>query len=69
MRMTMDNNVLAGGLLGAFMLKHLYDENVKRDELNNQRIVNAVLSIKPIEDVVTPAEEIYEAPKSVWPFV
>lgn len=64
----MDNNILAGGLLGAFLIKNIIDENVKHSEQHNKQIIDAILSTK-IEPVVEKIEEVYETPKRVWPFV
>jgi len=63
----MDNNLLAGGIFGAFVLKHAYDESVRRDNEHHIELLRAIAEANKPEPTPVVVEP-YEAPKPVWPF-
>lgn len=63
----MDNNLLAGGLLGALILKQAYDESVRRDHEQHIELLRAIAEANKPEPTPVVVEP-YVPPKPVWPF-
>jgi len=65
----MNDNLFAGGILGAFLLKEMYDQSVRRDQENTRRIVEAIEDSSKPTTIVVSEEKEFELQKRGWPFL
>lgn len=64
----MDNNLLAGGLIGALMLKQAYDENVRHNDELHMQLLRAIAEANKVTPIPEVVERSFEDSKPIWPF-
>lgn len=65
----MNDNLFAGGILGAFLLKEMYDQSVRRDQENTRKIVEAIEDSSKPTTILVSDEKEFQLSKRVWPFI